>query len=477
MTRRHSLALAILLVHMLALGGCKKDDEGPCTLGDPEACGGGQVCEAVEGGEPACFEPLILRGDVFDAATTLGIGNATVVALDANGQTASDAVMTAADGTYSLTVPATRDVDGNVLSVFVTLRVDASGYVAFPTPPRFALPIDLATAVSMDDEWTVQNSTTSVALFGLVETVPATLYGTITGTVTGTAAPGALVVAEQGDPANAVSTAIVGSDGTFVLYNVPIGIETTVAAYAAGVHVTPVTTQVPNPDESVVVALIGDTNGLATVTGSIMTRNAPNFPATGTSIILMLESTFLETVGRGLSPAGLRVGGVSGDFSIPNVPPGRYVVLAAFENDGEVRDPDLSLGGNEIPVIVVPLEGGVIDAGAFSVTDALPIVSPGASGLEVVTTVGAFSWGDDSGEDGFEFRLFDTYGEIVFTDVDVPKHTGGPTVTYTPTLPALVPGMIYQFRVKSWKSDAMAPGGRTYLSQSEDLLGVFEYAP
>lgn len=475
MQRIHLLGAA--MVAALGVAACDKDDDTSCVIGDPASCEGGQVCEAVEGGEPACFDPVILRGTVADAQTTLGIAGASVVALDANGQSVSDAVTTAADGTYALVVPATRTVDGEVLATFLTLRVDADAYVSFPTPPRFALPIDLSVGAPADEGWTVENSATRVVLFGLPETIPATLYGTITGAISGTPAPGALVVAEQGAPPVAVSTAIVGFDSTFVLHNVPVGVETRVAAYAASVHVAPVTTTVPSEDATATVSLVGDTEGLATVTGSIMTRNAPNFPATGTSIVLMVESTFLASVGRGLSPAGLRAGNVSGDFAIEGVPPGRYVVLAAFENDGEVRDPDLSLGGNEIPVIEVPLAGGEVDAGAFSVTDALAVVSPGATGLERLPAPTTFSWQDDSGEDGFEFRLYDTYGELVFEDVDVPKHTGSQTVSYAPSLPALAPGMIYQFRVKSWKDDAMAPGGRTYLSQTEDLLGAFEVAP
>ncbi|MBW2735350.1 MAG: hypothetical protein JRH20_23445 [Deltaproteobacteria bacterium] len=57
------------------------------------------------------------------------------------------------------------------------------------------------------------------------------------------------------------------------------------------------------------------------------------------------ESTFDALQKRGESPAGLRAGDVASDFSIENVPPGDYVVLAAFENDDLVRDPDESIGG------------------------------------------------------------------------------------------------------------------------------------
>ncbi|MFT5356978.1 MAG: hypothetical protein ACI9KE_004205, partial [Polyangiales bacterium] len=37
---------------------------------------------------------------------------------------------------------------------------------------------------------------------------------------------------------------------------------------------------------------------------------------------------------------------------------------------------------------------------------------------------------------------------------------------------SLEPGMVYQFRAYSWRERG---GGRTYISSTEDLLGVFMF--
>lgn len=466
--------LLFALTLVLGLVGCKKDDPSVCDPDDESTCSGGQVCEFVRDGDPACFDPVVVRGRVADGSESTAIAGASIVVLDANGSAIAGPVSSNTSGDYSVTVPTERDAEGAILPTKVTLRVDASGYVAFPTPPRFALPIELSTAVSTDGSLIVDDPTTDVSLFALPETLPPTTYGTIRGSIDGPYVAGALVVAEQGAPASAVATAIVDGDGNYVLFNVPTGATTTVTAYAAGVHVTAATTTVPGEGDELTLVLHADTEGLSTVTGSITTRNAPNFPSTGTSIVLVVESTYLDGVGRGQMPTGLRVGGVSNDFTIEDVPPGRYVVLAAFENDLEVRDPDVSLGGNDVVVIETTLAGTPVDAGSFSVTDALPVISPGAAGLDVVTSVTSFQWRDDSGEDGYEWVLYDSYGIVVSSDLNVPKHTGGATVTYTPAVLTLEAGQIYQFRVKSF---ADGVGGREYLSASEDLLGVFQYQP
>lgn len=489
MSKRRSLGLVPLvsvgLFLVLALSGCKKDKSSSttCTIGDPSSCSSGLVCEEVQGGDPTCFAPVVVRGQVFDATTDAGIAGASVVALDANGAAVTVTATTDASGNYSLTVPAMRDATGAVLAASVTLRVDASGYVSFPTPPRFALPIDLTAAVSMGGQLVVDSSVTDVSLFGIPAQIPAVTYGTIRGTISGADAAGALVVAEQGAPAKAVSTAIVGTDGTFVLYNVPINVATNVTAYAAGVTVTSATATVTSAGTSVDVALTADTTGLGTVSGSVNIVNPGN--GSLTSVLLVVESTFDDVTKRGQVPVGLRAGNVSNAFTIANVPAGKYVVLAAFENDFLVRDPDTTIGGTQIVHITVTAGGTITLSTSFKVTGALDHPVPGTTGLEVVTTpVTQFQWDDDSSEDGYEFRLYDAYGNEVVTarNLDVPKHTGGQTVTYTPASAiTYTPGMVYQFRVLSFgciMGNAFpCPSNRKYLSATEDLLGVFQYQP
>src|SRR5688572_33040076 len=93
------LIRCLAALSLLCFAGCGDDEDADmCTAGTTEGCAGGRVCEEVEGGEPKCFDPVQIRGRVFDTATDEGIGDATVVALDVNGITRSPVAVTEADG-------------------------------------------------------------------------------------------------------------------------------------------------------------------------------------------------------------------------------------------------------------------------------------------------------------------------------------------------------------------------------------------
>jgi hypothetical protein len=204
------------------------------------------------------------------------------------------------------------------------------------------------------------------------------------------------------------------------------------------------------------------------VSGKIEIVNAPG--TSGTSVILVVEDTFNEAAARGEAPRGLRVGNVSGDFKIEGVPQGKYVVLAAFENDGLVRDPDTSIGGTDI----VHIEVGEADLAipeSFKVTGALAVQSPGAETIEEVSGTPTFVWEDDSSEGGYELRLFDALGTLVWEDLAIPEVSGSKDVTLQYGGSALTAGMIYQFRVLSMSKDAQP----NPISATEDLRGVFIY--
>jgi hypothetical protein len=485
-------ALAVLFS-----AGCGDDDGGsddtPCTPGTAEGCEGGLVCEDVMGGEPTCFAPVTIRGRILDLADESGVEGATVVALDINGAARSSVVLSEEDGDYAITLPVTRTADGTPLAEPVTLRVAAAGYQPFPAPPREALPIDLegATAGSgadagMSVERVVMNAATTVGLVALPgdRSGDASISGEIVvdlgddewtladGGVREVVPAGALVVAVQGG--EAVSTAIADLDGEFILFNVPAG-ATRVEAYKVGMQVTPEDVSPAAGDEVTDVTLDAVTEGLSTVSGSVNIVNAEG--GLTTSVILVLESTFDADVIRGSTPPGLRAEDVSSAFSIDGVPPGDYAVLAAFENDRLVRDPDTSIAGTDVVFIEVTGSGDAVSLDeSFKVTEALEVVSPGADGLEVIDGGGdvSFEWADDSSEDGYELRVYDSFGELVHEATDVPRVTGSATATYTWAGATLERGVVYQFRVVSYREDRGASGGRTYISASEDLRGVFQ---
>lgn len=442
-----------LLVLAVGLSACKKDEpdddddnDGTCELGDPAACPAGQVCEEVDGGEPACFAPLVVEGIVYDTADDAGIEGARVVARDANGAALSTVAVSAPDGTYDLQVPSVRDADGVPVGDPFTLRADAAGYLSFPKAPRTAIPLDPADA----SEGILSGAAADIGLLA----IDATGLGSISGTVeAGEDSGGALIIAGG-------STGISDRDGSFVVFNVSPG-SVDVSGYLQGVDLEAVTVEVEadTVTEGVVLDASGPAEG--SVSGNVQIVNAPGGAVT--SVILVAEDTFDPDAIRGEAPAGLRAGDVTGDWSIEGVPDGRWVVLAAFENDELVRDPDTSIGGTQI--VTVDVSGGAETVDGFKVTEALEVLSPGADGVELVTAPLTLEWVDDSSEDEYLVEVFDALGELVWdTVVEGPRGNDPATADYEGPLD---PGMVYQFRATSVKDGVP-------ISTTEDLKGVFQ---
>src|SRR6187397_214572 len=108
----------VALSSLALLAGCGDDeggDKGPCSPAEQTGCTTGLACEEVEGGEPACFAPLHIKGRVYDLTKDSPIAAAQVVARDANGAAVSRVAATAADGGYQLQVPAKRSPEGKIL--------------------------------------------------------------------------------------------------------------------------------------------------------------------------------------------------------------------------------------------------------------------------------------------------------------------------------------------------------------------------
>jgi predicted AlkP superfamily phosphohydrolase/phosphomutase len=138
-------------------------------------------------------------------------------------------------------------------------------------------------------------------------------------------------------------------------------------------------------------------SALGSVSGSVSIVNAPG--GSMTTVVLVVASTFNEALKRGDVPPGLRapkagVPSVSGAFTIADVPDGNYVVLAAFENDALVRDPDTEIGGTQIQRVTLG-DGGrqATLPMSFKITEALTIMSPGAGdAIDTVSGTPTFVW-------------------------------------------------------------------------------------
>jgi hypothetical protein len=237
-----------------------------------------------------------------------------------------------------------------------------------------------------------------------------------------------------------------------------------VHGYKVGLKLTPETASVKAGATTEHVDLESAGTATAVVTGKISLVNAGG--GSVTSVILAVDETFNDAVARGEAPPGLRVEGVTSDFRIEGVPDGRYVVLAAFENDKLVRDPDQSIGGTQIVRITVA-GADVALADSFKVTGALDVMSPDKEAT--VSGTPHFSWADDSGEDHYEVRVFDAFGNKVWENLGIPGVSGNKNVSVDYGGPALTSGLLYQFRATSIKR------GGTAISATEDLRGTFVY--
>ena len=454
---------------VIALVGCSagsQNDRGTCDPTSPN-CGEGLICDSFVDGTSRCTAPVRIVGQVLDLVDDSPISGALVQALDVNGAPVGTTGETDEQGGYELTVSTVRDAEGAPLEGTYTLRVQAADYQQFPTAIRPALPLDVSTAALGEEVWVIENALTTVKLIALPGDTSS--LGSLSGTIHAENAAGILVVAEG---TGGALTGFSDIDGTYVIFNVPAG-SYSVAGYAAGIQITPTNATVSAGEASTGVDLSESSQPLSTVSGNVQIVNAPG--GSQTSVVLAVEGTFVEDAGRGSVPPGLRVGNITSAFSISGVPDGRYVVLAAFENDELVRDPDQTIGGTTTVRIEVPdpESGNTITLPeGFKVTEALRVEFPGSDGPEQVDTLTpVLTWQDDSSEEGYEITVLDAFGNGVWSE-EIGPTSGSATVQLTYAGPALEAGMFYQFRATSFREKT---GVRTAISTTEDLKGVFYY--
>lgn len=441
-------------------------------------CADKLTCAEVSDDGHRCFAKVLVRGSVLDAADLSPLAGAHVIAIDEEGVAATDVVSSSDDGGYTLELPVARAEDGTPLDATFTLRAAAQDFQTFPGGLRTALPLHTNDAKDSDEAFVIMGTNTDITLIALPgdsanRHVIAGHLGSADGSddvATRAALAGVLIVAAGAS----TQTALTDRSGDFTLFNVGDGSHV-LKGYAAGVDVTPLDVEVADQDV-VDVALSAELATLARVSGKVDLANAPGVE--GTSVILVVEETFDPVFGRGDVPRGLRSPrtgepNVTGSFAIDDVPEGRYVVLAGFENDMAVRDPDTNISGTEI--VHIQVDGADMEVGqSFKVTDALAVIAPGAEAPEAMSQAPMLTWADDSSEQWYEVLVYNAFGEEVWRLDRVEAEKGSATVSVAYGGPMEV-GMYYQFRVTSWR----APGGRSPspIASTEDLRGVFYVMP
>ena len=442
---------------------CLLTESAACDM-DEDFCAGGLVCAAVGDDEYQCHPHVFVQGVVFDSENLDPIEGAHIIAFNEEGSALSDVAVSDANGIYTLSLPAVRDEEGSPIQQFFTLRVGAANYQTFPSGIRQAQPIDASQANDLEEGYVIDTAQTDVALIPLPEEEQG--FPSIRGRVDIEGGLGGVLVVAEAD-ADTGFSAVSARDGAFAIFNVPPG-EYEVRGYIADYQIEP--TAVSMDDERIVdVILTRSEAGIKDLAGQIQIVSAHG--SLRSSVVLVVASTFDEISVRGEVPAGLRAPrtgtpNINGEWTIEGVPAGDYYVLAGFENDQLVRDPDEGTAGTDLVRITVPAEGGTMNVTpSFKVTAALDTVSPGREGPEGLTERPTLTWGPYSNAQWYDLVVFDAFGNVVWEANAIPPAGGSANLSVLYEGP-FEEGMYYQFRAIAFRMSSA-------ISSTEPLRGVF----
>ncbi len=332
---------------------------------------------------------VYIEGRVFDSADQgTGIAQAHVAASDKTGAVATDVAVTGDNGTYKLQVPVARSDNG---PFWRALHPPGRGkqLPALPFGHTPAIPVDAAQAAPQDDgTYVLKNAATDIALIKLPADEPGrkSISGSIILAGDNSTRPGGTLWL-RGQPCGLTCPLPSATSRAISRFSMCPRGSWSIRGYKEFLQLTPDdVTHTADADLTGVAAC-----GKRKAYGTLQRQRQYREPADGdkTTVVLVPVSTFSSTFVKGEVPPGLRapkqpaLPSINGAFGISGVPDGYYVVLAAFENDFLVRDPDTSIAGTDIVYNHVPdnVTGSyqINLCSSFKVTGALTIVSPGAT--------------------------------------------------------------------------------------------------
>lgn len=331
-------------------------------------------------------------------------------------------------------------------SAAATLVVEAAGYVSRPTPYEADL---VATPVA--------EKTTDV-LVTLEPRPNWTGGGSIAGRVTvgGTPKAGVLVFAS----ASQDFTTLTDADGGFSFLGVPQGLYT-LNTFAAGHVGTPKTG---------VDVLRGEAEQGVELTMTVAAGAVVQGRLTG---ITGTTAVGLELAATGDLVPGLEVASIAGGrFTVPGVPPGRYLVRATRGRDGLAPDPDVKRTG------MTPMVEVTTATSAAVTVNLVPTVLGLVPSSTTTDSQPILSWRAHPGADFYIVELRGADGRLVWGGFDARRNPQfripATTIRFGDTVPALeqlAGGRSYRWQIYAAKDEPQLSSYRM-LAASEELDGL-----
>lgn len=435
-TRENSLvAIAIIAALVAFSSGCGSDD-------NPTA--------------PEPLPPTILKVVVTSSADSSSVSNSNVVLYQAETREALLRDMTDTTGVVYFECES-----GNYF-----LNISAQGYYTVPRENISPLPFFVSG----------QDTTIQEIYLNAIDNINNTGY------VLGYIDPpidNFLVLAESQGGWGSFDT-VSGPDGFFVLYNLPYGNYEMEALKSEYQMDEPVFASISSVTEVDTVLI-----QVSKYTGSTLSGMV-TFLASENSTV---DITLLDPETRSVIPGLTTRSAVEGHtYTISNIPDGSYIAWASLQNDGYVIDPDwIFKNPGGLDVTFGQASSLELD---FSVTDAIPIVSPtnppdSAYAFMADSQVPTFRWEPYPSAKEYFIEVTDLSGNVLwggFGADGVPHHAfigaNVDSVLYNfddqPSVPPLEPGKIYQWRLWADRGTQQDSFVEELISSSEDLLGVFQ---